>query len=358
MVVAFINEVDNRRMPVRDPYTKHRFRLEIDGVSSARFRTVEGLVWENEVLEFQEGGRNDALVRLPAQGRLGKLILKRGHTNDEGLMAWARACAKANGDDSVRRNVEVVVCDEAGQEVRRFTLFRAWPTKFTLDELSSVEGLAMESMELVHEGMVASGSNRDGLPGALGGLRNAAEVRVEDARRRATEAARSARERAAAGQSPGQSSGALAEASALLEAEARAAVGGLDPREVLPPSVPAGIGVAAAAYSGSTSVPSAGALGSGTVEVKAPPATPAEVIAHGSDASFAAAAGSAPSGLPSDPKGTGAPGSDAGFAVAGEKGASAVSQGDWSDGVSRKQPPDALREPPIEPGGPGNRLRF
>ena len=53
-------------MPV-DSYPNCRFYVEIDGMAQAVFTEVSGLQLEMEVMEYQEGGNNDFVHRLPGR---------------------------------------------------------------------------------------------------------------------------------------------------------------------------------------------------------------------------------------------------------------------------------------------------
>src|SRR5688572_29088869 len=100
-----------RRMSRRDPRVRHRFGVEIDGLLVGHFSAVAGISSEGEVVEFQEGGRNAGMLKLPGQGRLGTLRLKRGFTGEPVLHRWA------SEGPGARRTVDVVLLDDAGAEV-------------------------------------------------------------------------------------------------------------------------------------------------------------------------------------------------------------------------------------------------
>ncbi len=345
-------------MAVRDPYARKYFRLEIDGVSPGGFESAQGLSWETEVLEFQEGGRNDALVRLPGQGRLGKVTLVRGYMANHDLAGWAKDAAAGR---SVRRSVDVVVLDDAGEEAARYTLLRAWPTRYEVKELSSQQGHSVDTVELAHEGIVkgarSPGPQAANVVGMLGAVSSALAAAEQGARDRA----RAARQVADAAEAAAQAAGAAAGvANAVAGAAAAADAGGhpLTPFLPAPPAMPAGASPLDAAFVASASAgagapPAAGSPPAGVREALSQGSPMGQVTAHDSPESFAAAMGDG--GAPPCPAPAPAGASGAGFAATGTRGTSATSAGDWSDGVPRQQAPGQVPEPPIEPA---NTLRF
>src|SRR5262245_52469848 len=100
-------------MPTFDrPLGKFRFKVEIDGLTLAHFQTISGLQHEIEALEFQEGGVNDHLHKLPAQGRYPNLVLKLGYVNSEMLEGWHTGFSQ-NAAKMKRKNGSIILCDDA-----------------------------------------------------------------------------------------------------------------------------------------------------------------------------------------------------------------------------------------------------
>ena len=344
-------------MAVRDPYAKKNFRLEIDGISPGGFETAQGLSWETEVIEFQEGGRNDALVRLPGQGRLGKVTLTRGFIGGGDLYAWARLAREGKG---ARKPVDVVVLNDASEEVARYTLLRAWPTRYETKELSGQQGHAVEAMELAHEGIVKSSHAPAPAPASGAGVFGAVQSALASAEQRARDGVREAR----------QTSDAAADAARAVATAggiAAAVVGGVNAAASLgeppaflpaPPAVASGASPLDAAFAANVGPPASPGAGQGVApggvrDAMVQGSPPGNVVPHGSAESFSSAladGGPPPSPVPSP---SGAPA--AGLAASGATGAAATSAGDWSDGASRQQPPGQLREPPIQSG---NTLHF
>lgn len=145
-----------------EPFGKFRFDVEVDGVVGGGFQKVGGLVVESEVTAFQEGGRNDGMVKLPGQGQVGAVTLRRGVVADRVMLGWVR--------QGGRRTVDLILRDDAGREVVRYTLLRAWASKWEMEDLDgSASEVAVEMVEVAHEGVLRSAGAAPGRPTAPGG---------------------------------------------------------------------------------------------------------------------------------------------------------------------------------------------
>ncbi len=232
-------------MSRREPLSKHRFGVEIDGILVGRFHAVGGISAEGEVLEFQEGGRNDALLKLPGQGRLGVLRLQRGSSGEPALWRWA------NEGPAARKSVDVVVLNDAGAEVGRYSMRRAWPVKWQAEDFdASSAARFVESLEIAYEGITYSkgAATFDGGGSLPGGGLAAIAGRLDQARQAAQAAIAAAR---SVQQAQARADDAVATASGLADlanaSPATVAAGGLDaswaarlgdPPEVGPPAPP------------------------------------------------------------------------------------------------------------------------
>ena len=135
-----------------DPYLNFNFVVEIEGEPAAGFSEADLPAGRIEAVAYREGtDRSSAARLLPGRVEYGPLVLRRGFSGDAALFQWWQAVAEGNLD---RRNVSVVLLDEKRQEVARWNLVRAWPTKY---EPPSLHGLgnevAIETLEIAHEGI-------------------------------------------------------------------------------------------------------------------------------------------------------------------------------------------------------------
>jgi len=134
-----------------DPFVNFNYLVEIDGITRAAFHEVSGLDSTIDVIEHREGGSNTTPHKLAGQTKHANIVLRWGMTTDDELWQWHKTVVDGTVD---RRNGSVVLLDRKGTEVARWNFVRAWPSKYTVPSLSAeAADVAIESVELVHEGM-------------------------------------------------------------------------------------------------------------------------------------------------------------------------------------------------------------
>ncbi len=137
---------DNRRQ--HDYIGQFNFRVEIDGVTTAAFKNVEGLDSETEVIEYQDG--DDLFLRKrPGRTKYSNIVLKRGYVSTDELWQWRKRVMEGKVD---RKSGSIVLNNDNGDEVMRYNFFEAWPCKwkgFSLDGKGT--DVAVEELEFVVE---------------------------------------------------------------------------------------------------------------------------------------------------------------------------------------------------------------
>ena len=133
-----------------NPYSGFNFLVEIDGLVDAGFSEISGLGHEIAVIEYREGSdRRGAVRKLPGLHKVGDVTLKRGLAGSLSLFEWLKAVRDGRPE---RRQVAVILMDEAGQPVMRWQLQNAWPRKLTHGPLSAAGDIvAVEEMVLAVE---------------------------------------------------------------------------------------------------------------------------------------------------------------------------------------------------------------
>ncbi len=130
-----------------------RFYVQIgdgDAQMSALFTEVSGLQVEMQTMEYQEGGNNTFVHRLPGPLKIGNVTLKHGLTNSNDFLNWCLAIPSRKK----RRNVTVVMYDAAGTWVARWHFHNAFPVKWVGPTFTSDSAaIAIESIEIAHEGL-------------------------------------------------------------------------------------------------------------------------------------------------------------------------------------------------------------
>jgi phage tail-like protein len=135
-----------------DPFRNYSFIVEIDGIASSAFKSVSGLAAEVEVIEYREG--SDTLTssrKLPGRVRYPNVRLSRGLTTSRDLWDWWETVVNGTVE---RRDVAIVLLDDARNAVLRWVLQEAWIAKFEAPADLDATGneVAIETIELAHEG--------------------------------------------------------------------------------------------------------------------------------------------------------------------------------------------------------------
>ena len=139
-------------MARHDPLRNFRFRLEIDGIHAAGFSEVAIAPTTTEVIDYREG--TDPHVRkLSGLTKHGTVTLKRGVTASLELFQWHRQIVSGQLATS-RKQVVIVVQDEAGADIARYVVSEAWPVKYDPGDLNAKGNeVFIETLELVNEGV-------------------------------------------------------------------------------------------------------------------------------------------------------------------------------------------------------------
>ena len=135
----------------RDPGTSLRFDIIVGNNKQAEFSECSGLQVEMEVMEYQEGGRNGYVHKLPGRLKVSNVTLRRGIITSDKLWDWFK---KAVSGRIERKNLDVVLCDEKGRERQRWSFQEAYPVKWVGPALKASDNtIAVEALELAHRGM-------------------------------------------------------------------------------------------------------------------------------------------------------------------------------------------------------------
>lgn len=152
--------------------TTFRFEVSFDrasgdgpqGLGDGGFQEVSGLEVEMDVAEYNEGGRNDGVIRRVGRAKYQTLVFKRGMFLPSGgdaepeLWQWFQDVVV--GVRPVRRyNGSVRVQDQAGKTRATWRFIRALPAKIVGPQLNGKSGeIAVEELHLAHEGLLLEGT--------------------------------------------------------------------------------------------------------------------------------------------------------------------------------------------------------
>jgi phage tail-like protein len=133
-----------------DPVGELRFKVTLPGRDLGRFRECTGLAAEIECKDYNEGGVNDRVHKLPTRMKYPNLVLKRGVTYEDALLKWLWQTQHK----TERINVTVALMGPDGKPVRSWVFNEAFPIKWTGPNMNaSSNAVATETLEIVHAGL-------------------------------------------------------------------------------------------------------------------------------------------------------------------------------------------------------------
>lgn len=132
-----------------------------DLLGSGAFQECNGLEIEMDIQDYQEGGRNNGVIRRAGRAKFQPLVLKRGMFFDAGANGHANADlwrwmqSVINGERPIRRYDGIVYVKSADNSVRATWVFeRGLPAKIRGPELNGKTGeIAIEELTIAHEGL-------------------------------------------------------------------------------------------------------------------------------------------------------------------------------------------------------------
>jgi phage tail-like protein len=139
-------------MPNRRPGIDHigrfNFKVEIEGITVGAFMDVVGLESTTDMIEFNDG---DSLYvrKRPSITKCSNIILRRGFVDTDELWNWRKAVIDGNVE---RKSGSIIICGDDGSEIMRYNFFEAWPCRWKLSALRSIQSENLfEEIELAVE---------------------------------------------------------------------------------------------------------------------------------------------------------------------------------------------------------------
>jgi len=141
---------------IENPLVAFNFGLEIEGKLSGYFTKVTGIGSESEVVEHKivNPDTGETIIqKIPGRLTWTNITLSRGVTTNVDVWEWRQMVVDGKVDDA-RTNCSVIAYSQAAEEIARWNLENAWPSKVTGPEMdSSGQNLMIEEMTIVHEGI-------------------------------------------------------------------------------------------------------------------------------------------------------------------------------------------------------------
>lgn len=132
--------------------TTNRFYVEMESQLAAAFSECSGLDVQIEKDVYQEGGVNEQQRIFLKHAKFGDLTLKRGITDDPAFWNWISQSLTA--DDLRRRNINILVFNQAGETIQAWRLVGVVPVGWKTPSLKAdSSAIALEELVLSYEGL-------------------------------------------------------------------------------------------------------------------------------------------------------------------------------------------------------------
>ncbi|MCT7948233.1 phage tail protein [Ancylothrix sp. C2] len=159
--------------------TANRFYVEIEESSyiSACFSECTGLSAKVNYETYFEGGVNNQQRIVLGHTQFSEVTLKRGLTNDVVFWGWASRMltklepSNGNAVNPQRRNINILLFNQAGETLQCWTLIGAVPVSWSAPSLqANANTVAIEELTLACEGLKVSVNTKpDGGGNSFGG---------------------------------------------------------------------------------------------------------------------------------------------------------------------------------------------
>ncbi|WP_437942639.1 phage tail protein [Sorangium sp. So ce341] len=154
----------------RDPYRNFNFKILIDNQVVAACKKMSKLSASVDVVKFRSGNSSSAVTELmPGRVSYDPVTLEAGLTNDKTFETWATMLMRNEAtpgdrvtDPNFRKDIQIQVLDLDNKTVvRKYTLYRAWCSKFTAvsDLVGDANEVIIESIQIEHEGFKREDTN-------------------------------------------------------------------------------------------------------------------------------------------------------------------------------------------------------
>lgn len=138
--------------------TANRFYVEIESQITASFSECSGLGVQIKKETLMEGGVNEQQRILLGPAEFSDVTLRRGLSDDPVFWNWISPLltqqSGSSSPSSHRRNVNILVFNQAGETMQCWTLIGAVPTSWKAPALQAdSSAVALEELSLAYEGL-------------------------------------------------------------------------------------------------------------------------------------------------------------------------------------------------------------
>jgi phage tail-like protein len=146
-----------------DPYKNFKFQVFWEGSEFpvAGISKVSSLKRTTEVVKHREGGDPSSSRKSPGRTEFEAVTLERGVTHDKDFEQWANKVWNFGADlgkevslADFRRNITLVLYDEAGTKAISYKLYRCWVSEFQpmADLDANANAVLIQHIKLENEG--------------------------------------------------------------------------------------------------------------------------------------------------------------------------------------------------------------
>lgn len=139
--------------------TANRFYVQMEDQIAASFSECSGLGVKLQYERQIEGGINDQQRVVLGDPEFSDVTLKRGITNSITFWEWMNSVLSS--ETNKRRNVGILLFNQAGEIMQNWTLIGAIPVGWKVDSLqASSDNVLLEELTLAYEGMKIESSGQ------------------------------------------------------------------------------------------------------------------------------------------------------------------------------------------------------
>lgn len=143
-----------------DPFRGYLFRFLVGGQEIAGFKSISGLNYEFDIIEYREGGDIITPRKIPGMIKYENIVLERGK-GDRYFRDWMRQIfQRSRGlnqnptNFNFRRDFEIQLRDLDNSVALRWRGYEGWPAKTSHSDFSGTDSeLLYETIEITHEGL-------------------------------------------------------------------------------------------------------------------------------------------------------------------------------------------------------------
>ena len=155
--MVIIGTSDTKTARIVDPFATFKFHVEVGNITEAAFTECSGLEMATEVFEYQEGGLNEYVHKIPGRTKFSNVTLKRGFATSNEIFDWYKELEGKllDGKPFDFRQVTITLRSSAELgKLARWTLDKAFPVKWVGPALKTDEAaIAIETLEFAHHGI-------------------------------------------------------------------------------------------------------------------------------------------------------------------------------------------------------------